>query len=406
MQFHNTGQSMKVILSLGIFLLLSTFTTQTLAELEASVVYVTRDLEQAPPLSLIDKPIEKDGLAGAMLGMDDNRTTGKFLNHKYQLQEIFADAEADLTDSINSATTNPPELIVANLQADDLLTLSGSFPDALILNARAEDNRLRNNDCRANLLHIAPSRAMLTDALAQYLAWKRWDRVVIVTGRHAEDSLYAESLNRATKRFGLKVVGRKDWDVIPGARRTDSGHHNAQQEIPAFTEFKEYDALLVADERDEFGEYLPYRTRTARLVAGTQGLMPAAWHRAHEQWGATQIQRRFEEKALRSMSKLDYQSWLAVRAIGEAITVTGSTEVGQIREHLLSEKFKLAGFKGRPLTFRSFNGQLRQPVLLVAPRMLVSVSPQAGFLHQVTELDTLGFDAPETSCESFAATQK
>jgi ABC transporter substrate binding protein (PQQ-dependent alcohol dehydrogenase system) len=55
-------------------------------------------------------------------------------------------------------------------------------------------------------------------------------------------------------------------------------------------------------------------------------------------------------------------------------------------------------FKGQRLTLRDWNLQLRQPILLVDGRMVVSVSPQEGFLHQVSELDTLGIDRPETKC--------
>jgi ABC transporter substrate binding protein (PQQ-dependent alcohol dehydrogenase system) len=60
--------------------------------------------------------------------------------------------------------------------------------------------------------------------------------------------------------------------------------------------------------------------------------------------------------------------------------------------------FDVAGFKGTKLTFRDWDGQLRQPVLLADARSLVSVSPQQGFLHQFSELDTLGVDRPETKC--------
>jgi hypothetical protein len=42
---------------------------------------------------------------------------------------------------------------------------------------------------------------------------------------------------------------------------------------------------------------------------------------------------------------------------------------------------------------------MRQPVLLAGPRSLVSVSPQEGFLHQRTPLDTLGFDEPDSQCK-------
>jgi ABC transporter substrate binding protein (PQQ-dependent alcohol dehydrogenase system) len=69
-----------------------------------------------------------------------------------------------------------------------------------------------------------------------------------------------------------------------------------QNQIPVLTQgAPEHDVLVVADESDVFGEYLPYRTWDARPVAGTAGLVATAWSRVHEQWGGTQVQRRFEK---------------------------------------------------------------------------------------------------------------
>ncbi|MEE9333987.1 MAG: ABC transporter substrate-binding protein [Granulosicoccaceae bacterium] len=373
----------------------------TNSKIDVEIFYLLRDIEPPLPLSLIDQRVEKDGLDGAQLGLNDNQTTGGFLGHEYALLEVLIPAEGDVLESVQAASSNPPQIIVANLNATDLLVVADAYPDALILNVYAKDDRIRQQDCRPNVLHLPPSRAMLADGLAQYLAWKRWKKVVVVTGRHPEDALYAEALERSIKRFGLKVIDRANWNSVPGARRTDSGHHTAQQEIPTFTQFKKHDVLLVADEIDEFGEYLSYRSRLPRPVAGTQGLVPTSWHRSHEQWGATQIQRRFEKIANRIMTEKDYSSWLAMRTLGEAITKTASSNPATIREFLLSDKFKLAGFKGKALSFRHYNGQLRQPILVVSPRMLITVSPQQGFLHQLTDLDTLGFDEPESLCEVF-----
>jgi len=242
---------------------------------------------------------------------------------------------------------------------------------------------------------------MEADGLMQYLAWKRWNKLVLVTGRHEADKLFAAALERAIPRFGLKLVESKDWTAVPGARRTDSGHHSLQKEVPIFARFKDHDVVLVADEADEFGEYFAYRTDEPRPIAGTQGLLPTAWHRTQEQWGATQIQRRFTKLAGRFMSERDYAAWLAMRTYSEAVTNTSSVETSTIREFILSDKFTLAGFKGVPLTFRKWNGQLRQPILVVGARMLVTVSPQDGFLHQYSELDTLGYDEPESGCKDF-----
>lgn len=372
--------------------------------LEVPIVFVQRQQQLQEPLSLLDVRIEDESLKGVELGLSDNQTTGKFLKHKYSLDVVsLEEDEALAADAITAKTTSsePPTLLLADLQSADLLALADAFPDSLVMNVRAQDHALRMTDCRANVFHIVPSRTMLTDGLTQFLNFKRWNRVVLVTGRHPQDEYYADAMRRSIKRFGLKLVDEKRWTSVPGARRTDSGHHSLQKEVPAFSRFKKHDVVLVADEADEFGEYLTYSTSESRLVMGTQGLIATAWHRSHEQWGGTQLQRRFTELAGRHMTPRDHAGWVGMRALGEAVTNTSSNVAKDLREFMLSDKFKLAAFKGAPLTFRRWNGQLRQPVLITGPRMLVSVSPQEGFLHERTELDTLGVDRNESTCKVF-----
>ena len=140
----------------------------------------------------------------------------------------------------------------------------------------------------------------------------------------------------------------------------------------------------------------------ARPVAGTQGLTPTSWHPALEQWGATQLQNRFRRLANRPMRPLDYDVWVAVRSIGEAATRARSTGPKDMIAHLKSADFDLAAFKGRKLSYRAWDGQLRQPILIATAKLPVTVSPQPGFLHQFTELDTLGIDKPESTCRTYA----
>ena len=54
----------------------------------------------------------------------------------------------------------------------------------------------------------------------------------------------------------------------------------------------------------------------------------------------------------------------------------------------------------RALSFRAWNGQLRQPVFLLWPGAVVATAPLEGFLHQRTEMDTLGLDQPESACKA------
>jgi len=352
------------------------------------------------PLSLLEPVIDDTGLAGAEQGIRDNNTTGRFTGQSYRLIPHRLTDRAALIGVFRDLHAQGVRLFLTNLPADDLLKLADlpEARDSLLFNIGARDDRLRVHACRPNLLHTAPSRAMLADALAQYLAWKRWNEWFLVVGRHPQDEAFSKALERSAQRFGGKIVERRQWTFKPGARRTDSGHTSEQQEINAFTQVDDYDILLVADEMDEFGEYLSYRTYRPRPVGGTQGLAPSAWSRVHEQWGATQFQRRFHKNNDRWMTERDYAAWLAVRSIGEAATRTSASDAGNIRRHLLSEKFKLAAFKGVSVSFREWNGQLRQPLLLASARMVVSVSPQKGFLHQFSTLDTLGYDRPETAC--------
>ena len=353
------------------------------------------------PLTALEPRIDDDGVAGAEQGVRDNNTTGRFTGQQFQLHPLrLQDGQAS-TDAFRDLYAKGVRLFLINLPATELLALA-DLPEAaatLLFNIGARDDRLRVDDCRANLLHTAPSRAMEADALAQFLAWKRWTKWFLVVGRGAGDAAYAAAMERAAKRFGGKVTERKEWTFDAGARRTDSGHVNEQQAVNAFTQVDDYDILLVADENDDFGEYLNYRTYRPRPVGGTQGLVATPWSGVFEQWGATQFQRRFHADTGRWMTPLDYAAWLAVRSIGESATRTASAGVLVLRQHLLSPAFKLAAFKGGPVTYRDWNGQMRQPLLIVSERILVSVSPQQGFLHQFSPLDTLGYDRSEVGCE-------
>ena len=352
-------------------------------------------------LSLVEQPADNDGVAGAKLAIEDNNTTGKFLNQRFTLEERRLKEGEDAVQAA-SALAEHNSFIIADLPADALLKVADALRDrgTLLFNAGAIDERLREADCRANVIHTAPTRSMLADALGQYLVWKRWSRWLLVTGSHDEDKLYADALRRAATRFGAKIVQERNFEDTGGARRTDSGVTLIQRQMPVFTqEAPAYDVLVAADESEVFAAYLPYRTWDPRPVAGSAGLVPRSWDAAQDQWGATQMQNRFMKLNSRRMTALDMQAWTAVRMIGEATSRTNSGDVKKITEFIKGPDFSVAAFKGTKLTLRDWNLQLRQPILLVDGRMVVSVSPQEGFLHQVSELDTLGYDRPESKCK-------
>jgi ABC transporter substrate binding protein (PQQ-dependent alcohol dehydrogenase system) len=352
-------------------------------------------------LSLVEQPAENDGIAGARLAIEDNNTTGKFLNQRFTLEERRIREGEDAVEAA-TALAEHNSFIIADLPADALLKIADALRDrgTLLFNAGAIDERLREADCRANVIHTAPTRSMLADALGQYLVWKQWKRWLLVAGSHDEDKAFADALRRAATRFGAKIVQERNFEDTGGARRTDSGVTLIQRQMPVFTQqAPAYDVLVSADESEVFAAYLPYRTWDPRPVAGSAGLVPRSWDAAQDQWGATQMQNRFMKLNARRMTARDMQAWTAVRMIGEATSRTNSADVKKVTDFIKGPDFSVAAFKGTKLTLRDWNLQLRQPILLVDGRMVVSVSPQEGFLHQVSELDTLGYDRPESKCK-------
>jgi ABC transporter substrate binding protein (PQQ-dependent alcohol dehydrogenase system) len=352
-------------------------------------------------ISLIDVPAANDGLAGAQLAIDDDNATGRFLGQRYQLIDKPVGANDDPAAAMNALAEQGVSFFVTSLDADRLLKAAdaGKAGGMTFINAFALDERLREQDCRANVFHAAPSRSMLADALAQYLVWKKWRKWLLVSGSHDNDALFADALRHAAKRFGAKIVEERTFKDNGGARRTDSGVAEIQQQMPVVTQgAPDHDVLVAADESEVFAGYLPYRTWDPRPVAGSAGLVPTTWDAAFDQWGAIQLQNRFTKAFQRSMTAHDMQVWTAVRMIGEAAARTSSGDPAKMLAYMKSPDFSVAAFKGQKLTLRDWNLQLRQPILLFDGRNTVSVSPQEGFLHQTSTLDTLGLDRPETRC--------
>jgi len=361
-----------------------------------------RTYERTLALSALDIPPQDIGLAGATVAIADNNTTGSFMGQNFTLDVTTLAPGDDIAAPAQAMLASGIHYIITDLSPDDTLAVAdlAKSQNALVLNAGATDDRLRGENCRANMLHTAPSRAMLTDGLAQYLMWKQWRNWALVEGDHENDQLFAEALKRSAKKFGGKIVAEKVFADKGGARATDSGQALVQRQIPVFLQdLPEHDVLLVADESEVFGTYVPWRTWLPRPVAGTAGLKPGSWHPASEQWGGAQIQNRFVDVAGRRMESKDMQVWTAIRVIGEAASRTQSVDPATIDAFIKGKNFTVAAFKGQRLTFRDWDWQLRQPVLLGTEASVVSASPQEGFLHRVSELDTLGVDRPETVCQ-------
>jgi ABC transporter substrate binding protein (PQQ-dependent alcohol dehydrogenase system) len=354
-------------------------------------------------ISLIFTPAPNNGRAGAEVGIDDNNTTGRFLNQNFSLAAVEVPTNEDPVAALNTLIGKGVRLVLTDRPAADVLKLAdaGAPHGVTIFNVGAAEDSLREQDCRGNVIHTAPTNSMLADALAQYLIWKRWPRWFLAYGEHPRDLLLADAYRRSAKIFGARLVAERQYKGQVGSRETDTGLIDLQKQLPVFTQnAPNYDVLVCADDNSVFAGYLPYRTWDARPVAGSAGLIPTSWDPNSTEFGGKQMQDRFTAYAHRFMTALDMNAWVAVRMIGTAASYAQSLDPGAIMKFMRGPQFQLGAYRGLSLSVREWDGQVRQAILLSdSGRTVVSMSPQPGFLHERTVLDTLGVDKPQTKCK-------
>ena len=365
--------------------------------LSIDITYLKLQKHYAPALSNILKMASDSGYQGARLAINDSNTTGKFLQQNFTLVPFEFTKQQDLLTQLKEEFGRGKAIFILDAPSHLLkeINLWAQNKNILLFNISEFSDNLRNSQCLNSILHTSPSNAMKSDALAQWLLYRRLNKVLLIRGKKPADITLANSFKRSAKRYGLKIISEKTWDFNTDLRRS------AQQEIPLFTQTsKEYDVVYVADQAKDFAEYIPFNTYLPRPVVGSAGLEALSWHKVIEQWGAAQLQTRFNKLTNRHMNEIDFNGYLAVRAVAQAVHKKNSASVKDLTTYIKSADFKLAAYKGRKLSFRSWNGQLRMPIALIQPHGLVSQSPQAGILHPKTELDTLGFDEPESLCDA------
>ncbi len=333
---------------------------------------------------------------GVRMSVAEANNLGRYFKVSFELIEKVAPSAPELLRHIQELKAQAQvRFFIVDVPGPVLHELSQATreQDLLLFNVAAIDDHLRQEDCAPQVFHVAHSRAMLADGLAQYLMKRNWKRWLMVRGPSDRDQAFTKAMERSAKRFGAKIVDTRVWEGGADVRRT------AEAEFPLFTAKAKYDVVVVADEEAEFGELLPFHTYHPRPVAGTQGLRPAIWFWGFAQWGATQLNGRFIRQTGRKMESTDWAGWMAMKMIAEAVVRGGSDTVQAVKAYLYNEETIFDGYKGPSLSIRPWNQQLRQSIMLTTPRVRVSVSPQEGFLHPTHELDTLGYDKAESRCQ-------
>ncbi|MEZ5477358.1 MAG: ABC transporter substrate-binding protein [Thiolinea sp.] len=331
--------------------------------------------------------------AGAEIALKEVKFHGLEAGVSFALEQAEAKDVADLPAQLAALQAKGAEFILLDLPADMLAAFSQEQREQALVffNVSAHEDSLRNEQCQPNLFHTLPSYAMQYDALAQYLVSQKWRQVLRLEGASAADQQMSAAFARSAKKYGLKITETRPFKLGNDPRERE------QNNIALLTG-GDQDVIFVADAQGEFARSVPYRTLQPNLIVGAEGLAPLAWHWAWERYGAPQLEKRFEKKQDRPMTGSDWAAWMAVKVVASAVQSTKSRDFNTLVQHLTAPDALFDNFKGTAGSFRPWNHQLRQPILLGTHNWVVDRAPLTGFLHQKNNLDTLGYDERESHC--------
>lgn len=328
---------------------------------------------------------------GVKLALEEGRFELDAAGAAVELKTEEADDLAAARAAATAAEKAGAAVLIADLPGEWLLAVTDAVKIP-VLNISESADRLRGTDCRARLYHIHPSERMRADALAQTLVARRWAKLLLLVGSTPIDRLRAQVAKEAMKRYGLQVVVEKPFKLS-----ADPRERNLANPL-LLTAGSQYDAIWVVDSDGEFARALPYRTVLPRPVVGDAGLVPVAWHAQFERFGAPQVSRRFHKAYGRPMTAHDWSAWMAGKAL---VTIAAAQPKGpNAAWQQALGKAQLDGSKGVNMSFRPWDGQLRQPLLLTDGQGVISQAPVEGILHPINVLDTLGSDAGEKLCKA------
>ena len=337
----------------------------------------------------------KRPIAGAELGLKDIKPFQRMSKVKFNLVKKRIKNNEDSAEVIyKHILENNIKFILLDFPASELLKITNKIIELNItsINVSSKNNELRSSKCNKNLFHTIPSERMLSDSLAQYLSEKKWRKILVLTGPLEIDKLKSNSFIESAKQFGLKIIDNRNFVLGNDPRARE------QNDLDFLTGSAKYDAVYIADTLKEFSYRVPFATHNPAIVIGSSGLIPRAWHWSYLRHGAPQVHGRFERMHKRRMTEEDWAAWVAMRAIAEAIVRFKDNENFSFNDAFINKEFKLDGSKGPVLNFRSWNRQLRQPIMLSTENWVTSMAPLSSFVHRENNLDTIGMDNKTSKC--------
>jgi len=353
--------------------------------------YERKTLEQA----FIGKPTGRP-LVAAQIALDELKDNLQDSGNQLKLQDLQWDGK-NTTELLAEINKRKAQVLLLDLPAEQqkaLMEVFGKITTApIVFNISESSDALRGASCHPHWLHTLPSDRMLADAMAQWLAARNWRDMILLVGAQPQDQALRDVWMASIKRYGLKVKAERKFVLSGDPRQREAGNPKLLTAEPA------HDVVMVLDTVGEFAKALPYNTALPRPVVGSGGLVPLAWHTSWERYGAPQLSHRFQKLTNKQMASQDWASWMAVKSFATALDEEPKSTLAQLLHKLRSGTTTLDGFKGTALSFRPWDGQLRQGIFMAHGEAVAGMAPVEGVLHPKEILDTLGADEPESLCK-------
>lgn len=306
---------------------------------------------------------------------------------------------------------------------DDAMTLAIQKVSAreriIYLNTMSRSEALRGTQCHRLTFHVEASLAMYADAIGQWLIRKakktRW-------GFLTPDSKGGAEMERLTKRalrrykgttIARKVVPARTQDYRAALSALAKGGPDVimlnlagPSLLTALAQIADLDLKVeVAGPGMEAVEF--WQADPAKLT----GVWPALWFHAFRKYSGRELNKRMNKAFGRPAESHAWASYMATKAVWEGVLKGGRADTASLVSFF--EKGRgVDAHKGVALSFRPWDHQLRQPLLVLRSTVPAKDASRWDIFKLVGEvplrgtpgesraaiLDTLGLSKAESMC--------
>ena len=149
-----------------------------------------------------ERPID-----GARLGVIDSKKFERITKTEIILDHFRFKDDIELINFLNSVSPDDYSAILLDLNLKAFKDIQTSIKDKnkiIFFNISNSYNSLRVESCLNNLYHTFPSDMMKTDAAAQFLVQKKWNKTLLLRGPLNEDVELSKSFKTSAKNLELK----------------------------------------------------------------------------------------------------------------------------------------------------------------------------------------------------------